>query len=374
MVYKAWLYPTLTLVIGVTASLVVGEGLLRVIGVKPGTPFEQIINHYDAFLGYRMIEGTHEVVKGEGGVYDVDIRSLGFADKAGFRDNGFFDSVAAVFLGDSFVFGYGVPLDSSVSEIIEGAIRRPCVNLGMTAYTSATQYARVLRKYGRALRPIVVFVGIFVGNDYGDCETFQHWSDSGSKLSYPMWVTFQQKNDGQLDVFLQVRSVLYKHSALFKFLSDRINLNLMADHGKNFNEAGNGRNLDLVLYADELWIDKEVPQSQQRSMHLALLQLKQSCVQSGAELVAFVIPTKEMVYQSLLPGLSDKVEDVRYQTLISQLHELDIQNVDLLPVFREEAVAGTQLYFKYDGHWNIRGHALAASMLSNIAIQLIRGQ
>ena len=88
------------LVVSLTLALLIGETGLRLTGYRPGNPLERIINHYDAYLGYRMVPGMHELIPGPGGVYAVDTLSLGFDDGIGFRDDGITPPVDSVFIGD----------------------------------------------------------------------------------------------------------------------------------------------------------------------------------------------------------------------------------------------------------------------------------
>ena len=82
------------------------------------------------------------------------------------------------------------------------------------------------------------------------------------------------------------------------------------------------------------------------------------------EVIVFIIPTKEMVYQALFPDPADReIDDLRYRTLLTMLDELKIAYIDLLPIFRSAASRGEQLYFEIDGHWNPNGHRLAAQAL-----------
>ena len=77
----------IALFIGVLLLLIICEIGMRAIGLQPGNPFERLINHYDSYLGYRMIPGMKENIKGPNDIYNVEIVSLGFEDDIGFRDN-----------------------------------------------------------------------------------------------------------------------------------------------------------------------------------------------------------------------------------------------------------------------------------------------
>jgi hypothetical protein len=350
--------------ISTTVALVIGEVGLRLWGFQPGNAYERLINHNDSFLGYRMIPGSHEDIKGPGGVYSVDIIPLGFDEEIGFRDDGITEPVYSIFLGDSFVWGYGVSLADSVSEQFERLSGRDSVNLGMTAGTSPIQYSRLFSEYGSELGPEFAFIGFFIGNDFGDSVHFANWILSGKTISYPAWMTAQKKGYSTRNWNIQLRLFLYSHSSLFRFISDRI------DFGSNVSRSDVDDNifhvktnfLNLRLDKGQLLAEwTEAGPEQLKLTQEALEQIQLFGEQRNIEVVVFIIPTKEMVYQILLPELEDReIADVRYSSLLEILSELEITSIDLLPIFQEAASDGEQLYFEIDGHWNARGHQLAA--------------
>ena len=120
------------------------------------------------------------------------------------------------------IWGYGVNIENSVSEVLEKLTGKNFVNMGMTAWTSPIQYKRLLEKYGILLSPKFVFVGLFVGNDFEDCQSFSDWVESKAKISYPEWHTIKDKNTNNYDIYKRSKKFLYKRSALFRTLSDRI--------------------------------------------------------------------------------------------------------------------------------------------------------
>ena len=355
------------LVVSLTLALLIGETGLRLTGYRPGNPLERIINHYDAYLGYRMVPGMHELIPGPGGVYAVDTLSLGFDDGIGFRDDGITPPVDSVFIGDSFVWGYGVELADSISERYEALTGKDAANLGLTSWTSPTQYARVFAKYAVPLNPHFVFMEALVENDFGDGPNFAAWQASGTAKSYPEWMTDRVMHYDPDSWSYRVRRFLYDHSALARFISDRVQFGIRTP-----DPAGESSVEHVISGGLDLWLDKHeisalpaVPE-QVGFFRAALADSRATAARHGIELIVFIVPTKEMVYQDLFaePALRIAI-DWRYESLKQLLDEMDIAHVDLLPALRAAAIEGPQLYFGRDTHWTAAGHGVAAHVLQD---------
>jgi hypothetical protein len=355
--------------VSLVLALLAGEGALRVAGFQPGNPLERLINHRDDFLGYRMVPGMRETVPGPGGVYAAETVDLGFPDGIGFRDDGIAPPVDSVFIGDSYVWGFGVELADSLSERYEALTGGDAVNLGMTSWTSPVQYARVLERYGAPLKPRYAFVEALVQNDFGDLPNFLAWEASGSAKSYPEWMTDRVMRYEPDALGYQLRRLVYDHSALGRLLSDRIQFGIRnpdtAPDDAVAHVTGDG--LDLYLNRAEF------PESgagadpeQVRLFRQALVSTRDIAVRHGIRLVVFVCPTKELVYQDRFPDTASRAaRDWRYDVLLELLRETGIPHLDLLPVLRAAAAdGGPQLYFARDTHWNARGHDVAARALA----------
>ena len=353
------------LVASLVLALLVGEAGLRLTGYQPGNPLERLINHRDDFLGYRMIPGMHETIPGPGGIYTVDTVDLGFDDGIGFRDDGIARPVDSVFIGDSFVWGYGVELADSLSERFEALTGRDAVNLGMTSWTSPTQYARVLGKYGVPLKPRYVFMEALIDNDFGDLPNFAAWELARTGKSYPEWMTDRVMHYEPDAWSYRIRRFLYDHSALGRLVSDRVQFGLREPDLPGESSVVHVTADGLDLYLDKRQFPASGPDPEQISLfRRALLASQETAARNGIELVVFVIPTKEMVYQDRFPDPAERAKvDWRYTVIRQLLDETGIAYVDLLPPLRAAAAEGQQLYFARDTHWTARGHDLAAREL-----------
>ena len=80
----------------------------------------------------------------------------------------------AVAVGDSFTFGQGVDHEETWTSLLAGAIGKDVINLGVPAQ-GPVQYTRILKRYGLAMAPRVVFYGLYF-NDLDSAVRFRRLS------------------------------------------------------------------------------------------------------------------------------------------------------------------------------------------------------
>ncbi len=81
--------------------------------------------------------------------------------------------------------------------------------------------------------------------------------------------------------------------------------------------------------------------------------------EQGTELVIMLIPDKEQVYRSLIPG-GDGLPPSTLYDVEREAGERDIPVVNLLPAFLEAKEQGMPLYWRDDTHWRPEAMAIAA--------------
>lgn len=125
-----------------------------------------------------------------------------------------------------------------------------------------------------------------------------------------------------------------------------------------------GHVIDLALHprAAYPWLD------QAWKDHLAnILALRDLAASRGAAFALVIIPSKEQVYPWLLPPGSPADLEQPGRVFQSFCADNAIPCLDLLPVFRAKADQTprrwldpeTDLYWRHDGHWNLKGNRLA---------------
>jgi hypothetical protein len=109
--------------------------------------------------------------------------------------------------------------------------------------------------------------------------------------------------------------------------------------------------------------------------HLSnFIRIKTLCDRSGAELLVVIIPPKEEVYRSLRhqPAAVQYDWDQPDRLARSYFERKGIPYFDLTPHFRRYADQTPRnrldsvkdLYWRTDGHWNVRGNRLAGLLLA----------
>src|SRR5262245_9125106 len=126
----------------------------------------------DATLGYRVARNYHGVHVTRQFSVPLVTNSLGLRDREyGARLAG---GLRIYMLGDSFVFGNRVPLEDTVTKVLERSLQvrlqpRPVevINGGMPGY-STIQELKFFEETVDKLRPDLVILGMCVGNDIWD--------------------------------------------------------------------------------------------------------------------------------------------------------------------------------------------------------------
>jgi len=100
--------------------------------------------------------------------------------------------------------------------------------------------------------------------------------------------------------------------------------------------------------------------------------------QNGAQLLIVIIPTKEQVYPFLFDWKSAGLDRERpNKKLTTFFNRTGIKYIDLLPLFEKYAdqrprkflSPSKDLYWRYDGHWNIKGNDLAGLLVAKYILE-----
>ncbi|QPJ62552.1 MAG: hypothetical protein G3M70_11990 [Candidatus Nitronauta litoralis] len=150
-----------TLSIG--TSLLAGEWFLRSFyhfpdSLAPFTPFRN------------NLPGSHfQLVQKE---FDITLEY----NRQGFRDSDFEKKLDApkklIFLGDSFIQGFGVEEENRASNLVETELNKNSTGRTVSVFNAGQimsgpfHYFLNLIRFGIALKPDVVVVGLFMGNDF----------------------------------------------------------------------------------------------------------------------------------------------------------------------------------------------------------------
>jgi hypothetical protein len=253
-------------------------------------------------------------------------------------------------IGDSFAFGV-VPYPFNYLTLIEqqlnaGGARFELINMGIPG-TSPREYLAVLLHEGLELRPDMVLLSFFIGNDFTEARKVDR---------------------------------LYRYSylaSLGKYVLDLntklANFNLTT--GSDYDDVGSlytnasyvelGRSLSGIFRKDG-----KIFESLFANTMTHLDNIRRVCERHGIRLAVVLIPDEMQVDPTLqrqvieASGLAGEAFDfdLPNERLKDQLARLRIDYVDLLQPMRE-ATAHTRLYRRNDTHWNIKGNAFAAETI-----------
>lgn len=282
--------------------------------------------------------------------WDVElaINSRGFRDQEWAAPS---PSKSVLFLGDSFVEGYGVDLDKTMVKRLETALRRDghehrVYNGGIQGRGPAS-YFQIYEDFFRAQPDVkVVVLAFFLGNDV----------ETGPRSGY-LYVPDRR------NLTYQVKRFLSEHSTLYNFVRRAVKTSRPIN--ALFVRAG------LVGATWVLDPNTFDPRSKPHWDFTADW-LKRFAAEVKADkrrLMVVLIPQKEMVEDDFFEHVvsvtkADRSQIDRFalaQHLASSLQAAGVEVLDLTPAFRAaEAQSPREHYFRTDGHWNPEGQSLAA--------------
>ena len=242
------------------------------------------------------------------------------------------------------------------------------INAGMSG-TGPGYYYHVLEKLGDLLKPDLVIVGFFVGNDFGEME-------------------FRYRSIGIYDIRQRV-DYIERFLQLFHFkdwwlwqLTHR-KYNIWKDQRNKSREVKQNITELQATFAEKTFLDIERVRLQiaeksnkqtftnSFNQHSGLISnFKKWCAYRKIGLVFVVFPDQYQVDSDLRSKIITQYNlkpgslDVSYpNTLLTEYcHTNYINIIDLLPFFQQES-SSKELYRKNDTHWNVEGNKLAAKII-----------
>ena len=286
--------------------------------------------------------------------FDVDIK----INANGYRGQDFdLDKGARhriLILGDSFTFGHGVgesePYAARLQDLLAKKGRgrvSEVINAGFASGYSPDTYYLFCRLYCGALKPDLVLIGFFVGNDIdGYPENELAESDSAG---LPRRIVNTESHVDAKGYFVSRNTPLgysipiLRQSHLFHLVGGAL---------QRLHEPSRR---PLAIYAPGY---SEDTRSAIRKTERLLLEIKHLLDREGIPLRIVLIPTFEQVYPERYPFTRDVDLDKPQRIFSTFLRESGVGYFDLLPSMRAAMDKG--LYFPVDQHWTRHGHEFAA--------------
>jgi hypothetical protein len=303
--------------------------------------------------------GFGDLFKPEYKAYAEPIDYVATYDTRGFRTNSSTPPFDIAVIGDSFI-EIGERDDATFPELLKRATGLAVENLGRGFY-GPYQYLEVLKRYAIAEHPKYALVSFFAGNDFDDIGQYRRWKAEGKYYFYEdlsKLTTAQRFAAATKETMLMVVGAVgslsrttWKPSQLsFAHVGDRL--------------------VPMVL---EHW-EVEVPGQDVAALKSVLEDIQDVCRGAGITPILMYIPSASQVYGRY-------VKDSLYYERIRQhpqrrpnpsldavaeiAGELQLDLVNLLPIFQTEAASGHLLYYPFDTHWARGGREVAASFVAS---------
>lgn len=308
---------------------------------------ERVWVEHDPVLGWVHQKNKKAILKLDYGQTELQTNSIGLRGAREYDKHKAEGSKRIVMLGDSFVFGWGVPDTETFSAQLERRDSKPEVlNLGVAGY-GIDQIYLSYQVLGRGYGADYVFIGIFPEDfwratrafaDTGHAKPYFKLSGEGKLLlqntPVPQPFTLRTHQFPPLIDYGPVETVLMK-SLAYRFLRHKF-IRL----GKNFG-----------------WVDPK--SSEEWIVGRAIIkQLALEIKKDGAVPVLLLMPPDRWM------GM--KKPESLHASLVRFAKREGIGLIDLTPDF-DEAVKAAQVsdyYIPSDGHWTAKGHELASKKIA----------
>ncbi len=287
--------------------------------------------------------------------YDVlyQTNSYGARDK---ERNKSTDQPRILWLGDSFVEGYGVQVEERFTDLLEHSLGTPCMNFGCSGNVGPIHYYLIYKYLAKKWEHDLIVIGILSDNDFDDERPRvgrygPYWEGSFPEyqLAYTGDSTMLQRtmsldDKGKLLWKNILRNFTYTMNVIDwveGYLKYRRNV-------KRANEGNPRRESKYWNYDREEW---------ERMKH-SLKQLKMEA--NDIPILIFTIPRLSdiITYEQEKP--SKLAQDLTHFA-----GEEGFYYIDLLSVFHQHYRGRwAELYLRCDPHWNALGHHATSKILA----------
>lgn len=301
-------------------------------------------------------------------------------------------------LGDSYMEAYSVHIkDALPSRLRQLALddnrEIEVINLGVGGYGTLQEYL-VYHHHGKKYQPNIVLLGFYLSNDVrnnshaleslmtleGMKTNSRPFLDPERETGWKLTMVDYEGAQARFSAARKEKEIIEKASRGSALLMEiikvarKFNSNDNGESGQIHKPAKEARHMAHhgVNYCQEPPEIKDAWDITQR----ILLRLNREVTDNGGRLVVFSVPAMHEVdpgrmsmvlEDSPKTGLLCLDEAPGHARLAGILEDLQIDFIDLLPVFRETTHnTGENLFRNSDRHWNEAGHQLAAEEVMSV--------
>lgn len=317
-------------------------------------------------------------------------------DKWGFRNKVFPDRVDIVALGDSMTYGNCALSSYSWPALLELKTNKKVYNMGVGGY-GPVQYYYLLKEKALQLKPKIVIVGLYLGNDLWDTQdmiyNYQYWRDfrdnnlfSNTKQFNSDNSLLKSKNNEQNNKTDSIKSYLAHNSILYRIIV----YSILGEIAMWDETTLKGKFNDKIVFIEDkkhniktsfisgeniFGLDinkKEIKEGLVKTL-LLFDMMHQLCTQRNINFVVVVMPTKAMVYSNYIDYRLDKYglikKQIEYESKVTNevtnhFKYNGINYVEVLP-FMQNRIGAHMLYTaSVDGHPNRWGYDVIAQAIA----------
>ena len=369
------LVPAGLVLVSTVVALLLGELFVRIV-VNPGDFLPATLID-DPALGHRIKPHTTG------------------HDALGFRNAVVPDQASIIAIGDSMTYGFGVTRDGNWPSQLGSLLNKPVYNMALGGY-GPLQYLYLAQHEAKKLRPSLLIVGFYFGNDFIDAyrvaNQIPFWSgwrpvgpSAESDAEYYRVADAEPKKR-----FAELRNWLYHHSVLYSMLRVTVLVRFASWEREGMaSQVAPDRQMMWVdpsnqavraIFTPQLILsalDPRLPSVRKgfRITTRAFSTMKGEAIVQGAQMLVVLIPTRERAYCDYIKSSSDQLprafamlcdaEDQMKAELVKFFVIEEIAHVDTTAALEDAVRKHVPIYPEADGHPLESGQQIIAHVASD---------
>jgi hypothetical protein len=282
-------------------------------------------------------------------------------DRWGYRNPTEMKQANIVLIGDSYVEGWYVSDEQTVSSQLGHRLGQFVVNLGVAGYGTMQEF-RVLNSDALAKKPKVIAWFFFEGNDLYDDQRFENFLAAAPRAwldEVLAWLKEWKRGSFTLNAFRYIR-----------VWSDPIVPNQAPYWALLLRKDGSSKRVYFFDYAAVPWTEFE--ESRWETTKQTFRDGIQAARANGASIVLIYVPIKFRVYRDFIkiPRGSPLSHWAAWKSLPQNFMEFcrtaSVPCLDLTDPLQQAVREGVDVYALNDTHWSAEGTAVVAAELERL--------